>query len=472
MLIIIFSLFLFNVSAQDNTWTLKECIDYAIENNLALKRVKLSLNGTEVDLKQSKFDLLPNVNANSSYGYNWGRSIDPTSNQFITQRINFASVGASASATLFSGGRQLNYIRQSEHNQHAAKFDYQAAINNLMFNVIALYTNVIFNQELLENAKKQLENTKQQLVRIKKQVEVGALPTSDRLDLEAQSATNELNLIQQENALNLSILHLKQALQLPTEVDFNVVVPEELDINIEAEPVLDYSASEIYEQAVQNLPEIKGAREQIESAELGVKIARGGLYPSINANTGLSSNYSDAFRRFTRDGTFTTELVPGLQTENGFGIIQMVPNGQLTDVTFSDQMSENLSKYLSFGLSVPVFNGWSTRANIQRSIINQEQAEINLQETKNSIRQDIETAYNDVIAAAKSYVAARKQVQAREEAYRMTEKRFNLGATSFIDFQIAENQLFQANSDLVRAKYDYIYKLKILDFYLGNPLGF
>ncbi|MGK7391576.1 MAG: TolC family protein [Candidatus Cyclobacteriaceae bacterium M2_1C_046] len=482
--IVVFSFITFSLSAQNGVWTLEECVDYALEHNLALKRAKLGLENSHVDLKQSKFDLLPGVNASTSYGYNWGRSIDPTTNQFITERINFTSVNASAGITLFSAGRQINRIRQNEHALDATKFDVEAAKNNLVFNIIALYTNVVFNQELVENAEKQLENTEKQLLRIEKQVEAGALPRSDLLDIEAQAASNELSLIQQQNALEFSLLQLKQALQLPVGTEFSVVVPEEMQIDPLAAPVVEYTPEEIYEQAVQVLPEIKSAQEQIQSSVMGVKIAKGNLYPSVNANTGLSSNYSDRFdNRFIPDGTQTPVLdennqqvaVPTpLRTVGGEQIMQLVyePGGAFQDFGFVEQLEENLSRFVSLGMSVPIFNGWSARAGIQRAIINQEQAEINLQETKNIIRQDVENAYNDVVAASKSYLASQKQVNAREEAFRMTQKRYELGATTYIDYQLSENQLFQAKSDLLRAKYDYIYKTRILDFYLGNPLGF
>lgn len=472
-----------SLSAQDDVWTLEEAVEYALEHNLALKRARLGLENSQVNLKQSKLDLLPGVNASSSYGYNWGRSIDPTTNQFITQRINFTSVNASAGVTLFSAGRQINNILQNEHALDATRFDLEAAKNNLIFNIIALYTNVIFNQELVENAIKQLENTEQQLLRIQKQVEAGALPRSDLLDIEAQAASNELSLIQQQNTLDFSLLQLKQALQLPAGTEFNVVVPDDMQIDPLPEPVAEYTPEEIYDQAVQTLPEIKSAQEQIKSSALGVKIAKSNLYPTINASTGLSSNYSDRLNeRFLPDGTQTPVLdennnqvaVPTpLQTASGEQIMQLVfePGGTFQTFGFTDQLEENLSRFVSFGLSIPIFNGWSTRASVQRAIINQEQAEINLQETKNSIRQEIENAYNDVVAAAKSYLAAQKQVNAREEAFRMTQTRYELGATTYIDYQLSENQLFQARSDLLRAKYDYIYKIKILDFYLGNPLG-
>jgi outer membrane protein len=481
-LLILFFTGSFSLHAQDDVWTLKECIDYALENNLNLKRSKLNLEESKVSLKQSKYDLLPNLNASSSYGYNWGRSIDPTSNQFITQRINFTSLNASSGITLFNGGRLTNIIRQNDHQVDAAQYDVEAAKNNLMFNIISLYTNVIFNQELVENARKQLASTEQQLLRVAKQVAAGALPGADLLEFEAQHASNELTLINQQNALELSLLQLKQALQLPASADLQVVAPEEITIDLMAEPVLEYRPEEIYQQSQGTLPEIISARKRIESAELGVKVAKGNLYPRLNASTGLSSNYSDRIsERFIPDGSQKPVLdenneqvavpVP-YTTANGEQIFQLVyePGGVYEDFGFVKQLEENLSKFISVGISIPVFNGWSVRAGIQRAIINQELAEINLQETKNIVRQDIERAYNDVVAAGKSYVAARKQVEAREEAFRMTEKRFELGATTYIEYQLSENQLFQARSDMLRAKYDYIFKRKLLDFYLDNPL--
>lgn len=476
LLIVILLFGAFQVSAQNENelWTLEECLDYALENNINLKRSRLNMQSSEVEFNQSRYNLLPSVNANSSYGFNWGRSIDPTTNQFLTRRIEFASAGANANLTLFSGMQLINSVRQSEHELHASTFDVEATKNQVMLNIIQLYTNVIFNKELLENSKAQLANTNQELLRVTKQVEVGALAKADQLDLEAQQATNELDVIQQENNLAFSLLQLKQALQLPSDQPFDVIVPEELDTEILTEPMPDYSADEIYDIASESLPEFKAAKERIEAADVSVRIARGGFYPSLNLTAGLRTNYSDAAgQRFVPDNTVNEEVVQGLRTaQSGEQIVRAVPGGSFEAVDFTEQFDENLSRSLSVGLNIPIFNNFNQRSNLQRAQINQQSAELTLEETKNTVRQDIETAHNDVIAAAKSYAAARKQVDAREEAFRMIDKRYKAGAASLIEYQLSENRLFQARSDLLRSKYDYIFRMKILDFYLGNPLDF
>ena len=201
------------ISQDKKIWTLKECIDYALQNNLNVKRSLLTVENSQIGLTQSKLQMLPSLNGGSTFGYNWGRSIDPTTNLFSTQRINSFNLNASSSVILFNGFRLLNTYRQSDLDNAASKEDFAKAKNDVILSVITFYTNVIFNKELFSNAESQLATTTQQLERTRKLAEAGSVPRGNVLDLEAQQATNELNLINRENALNLSLLQLKQALQ-------------------------------------------------------------------------------------------------------------------------------------------------------------------------------------------------------------------------------------------------------------------
>lgn len=471
--------------AQDNSakqWTLRECIEYALDNNLTVQRSLLNMQTSDITYDQSKMSLLPSVNANGGTGYNWGRSIDPTTNQFITQRINSASAGANASVTLFNGFALRNTINQNKLAFEASQNDLEKSKNDIIQNVVLFYTNVIFNQELLKNAESQLASSDQQLNRAEKQERQGAIAKSSLYDLVAQSASNEVNVINQENQLNLSILQLKQLLQIPASDSFDVLQPDiDLDESIIVESA---SVNEIYSISEQNMPEIKSTDLNVKSTEFGLKSAKGGYMPRVTANAGLNTNFSSAA---DRDGRFIPDggnpilveqnpqigFVSGTNTPVLSNDDIYIPSGQLVDgYTFSDQFSDNLSKFASVSISIPIFNGYQTRSNVQRALIAKKQAEITSTETRNSLRQRIETAHNDVLAAAKSYNASLKQVQAREEAYRTAQKRHELNAISNIDYQIAENSLFQAKSDLLRAKYDYIFKLKIIDFYQGKTLDF
>ena len=455
-------------------WTLRECVDYALANNLQIRRSELDVELSSIDKRQSKLAMLPSANAQGSYGFNWGRGIDPVTNDFVSsQRNGYTSLGASSSVTLFNGFRIQNTIKQSDLELEASEEDLAKSRNDVSLNVISLFVNVVFNKELVENATLQLESSQQQFERTQKLVAAGSLPKSDELNLDAQVATNELNLINQENALALSLLQLQQALQLPATDDFDVEIPA-LDPE---DLVIDQTREEIYRIAKGTMPEIASAQLRIESSRYGVKAARGQLYPRLSLNASVNTNYSSSSATvFVPDGGQTqrpTRYFWRDANNDMIPIYEFQPNGTLQEIYgFRDQVTDNLYKSVSMTLSIPIFNSFSARANLQRAMISNEQAKITAREVDNALRQTVETSYNNAIAAAKSYNAAVRQVEAREEAYRIAQQRFDIGASNYLEYQVAENDLFQARSDLARAKYEFIFRKKVLDFYLGKPLGF
>ncbi len=463
--------------AQDKKiWTLKECIDHALQNNLNVKRSLLSVEGSQVNLDQSKFQMLPSLNGGSTFGYNWGRNIDPTTNLFITQRINSFNLNASSSFLIFNGLRLMSTYRQNDLDNEASQQDFTKAKNDVILSVVTFYTSVIFNRELFLNAQSQLTTTTQQLERTRRLANAGSVPRGNVLDLEAQQATNELNLINRENALNLSVLQLKQALQLPASTPMEIEVPQ---LDIGSELVMTETSEQIYESALATLPEVKSAQLKLRSSLLGLKASRGSLYPRLSVNANLFSNYSSAADRlrFVGDGG-TPSTVPiqiGYVQGTNSPVFQDISRPSVRTIDgyeIPDQIKDNLARSASLNLQIPIFNGYQARAGVQRSLISNQQASITLQDTENRLRQSVETAFNDAVASAKTYQSALRQVTAREEAFRMLKQRFDSGAVNFVEYQVAENALFQAKSDLVRAKYDFIFKRKVLDFYQGKTLEF
>lgn len=437
-LLLCFTIITAAAQAQEKkTWTLQACIEYALQNNLSVKTSLLNTETSKVNLDQSKFSMLPTLNGGGSYGFNWGRNIDPTTNQFVTERINSINFQASSSLLLFNGFRLINNYKQSSVDNEAAAEDFIKAKNDVILNVVTLYTTVIFNKELLSNAQSQLATTTQQLERTRKLAEAGSVPRGDVLDLEAQQASNELNVITNENAVNLSLLRLKQALQIGASEPMDIEVPD-LDV---ADGIVTETIDEIFDRALTVMPEVKSAKLKLQSSLYAFKSARGSYFPRLSLNGNLFTNYSSAIDKFT----------PGGYPKN-------------------EQLNDNLAEAASFQLQIPIFNGYQTRANVKRSYFNTQQAEINLVSAKNTLRQSVESAYNDALASSKTYQSALKLVNARNEAFRMAKQRFDNGAANFVEYQTAENSLFQAKSDLVRAKYDFIFKKKVLDFYQGKSI--
>lgn len=458
-------------TAVKEVWTLSECVDYALANNLQVKRSELTVELSNVDHRQAKFALLPTVNTSGSYGYNWGRGIDPVTNQFISsQRNEYTSIGGNSAVTLFNGFRIQNTIKQTSVDLEASKEDLAKSRNDVSLNVISLFVNVVFNKELVQNAQLQLSSSQQQFERTQKLVSAGALPKSNELNLDAQVATNELNLINNENALNLSLLQLQQALQLPATDHFDVEVPV---ISLE-DLVLDQTSEEIYKIAKGTMPEMKSAKLRIESSHYNVKAARGNLYPRLSISGSINTNYSSASAsRFISDGGFIPIQTGYFVQGTNEPIYGLQPTGSFRQIYgFNDQVKDNIYKSVNLTLSIPIFNNFNVRSNLQRAMITKEQTTISAKEVDNTLRQNVETSFNNAIAASKSYNASLRQVQAREEAYRMAKQRFDIGAANYVEYQVAENDLFQARSDMARGKYEFIFRKKVLDFYQGKPLGF
>ncbi|MFM8913710.1 MAG: TolC family protein, partial [Flammeovirgaceae bacterium] len=356
-------------SGDKRVYTLKECVDIALKNNLTVRRNQLGVETAEVNLLQARMNMLPSVNFSGSTGYNWGRSIDPTTNQFIDQRIQNANINGNASLLLFNAFRVMNTIRQSVNDKAAADNDYTKARNDVILTVITTYTSVIFNRELLQTAQFQQKTTEQQLERTKKLEQAGSVPIGNVLDLEAQLATNELNAVQRENAYNLSLLQLKQALQLPGSTPMEVEAPE---LGVDEQALVE-TTEQVYDIARQNMPEIKAAVFRVESSNFGLKAARGNLFPRLSLNGSAFTNYSSAskvFNGFTiTDPNPVIGFIGGDPTIVANQVRSIQPSGQasLIEKPFSDQFSDNISRAANLTLTIPVLNGFNARANVMRS---------------------------------------------------------------------------------------------------------
>src|SRR5258706_1681078 len=451
--------------------TLQECVKVALANNLKVVRGVYNVESYEINLLQSKMAFLPSLNLGAGYGKNYGRALNPVSNLYVNRNSNTINLQANSSVTLFNGLRIQNSFRQSQRDYASSNLDLTKAKNDVILNVVTNYTTVILNRELYENARFQLESSNQQLERIKKQVNAGALPLSNQYTQEAQVATNEVNLINNENALNLSVLQLKQSMQVPASTAIEPVIPElQLD-----NTVLPLTPQDIYQLALLNMPEVKSANLKVESAELALKSAQGSLYPRLTLNGSAQSNYSSVSDgpRYNQTTVSQTQQIGYVQSTGDPVVanLQVPVYTQVADkYNQRDQLKDNLFKNVSLQLSIPIFNGLQTRTNVQRALVSKRLADITVQETQNTLRPRIETSYNDGLAAAKTYAASLKSVKSQEEAYRMNKQRFELGALSFVEYHVSENDLFRAKSDLTRAKYNFIFKKKILDFYQGKQI--
>jgi len=477
--LLLFVFISFNLFSQSNKYLeldLEQCIEIALENNLQLKRSIINEQLQGVGYTQALLQQTPTLNIFSNYGNNYGRSIDPTTNTFISNNSNFSGVSASSSMNIFSGFSIRNSIKRSRTLLEKSVFDLENTKNNVMLSVVRAYLNVLLNTDRLENAKFQVQSTQEQLNRTNKLVEAGSIPVTNKLNLEAQLAGDELGFIQQENNYRLTILQLKQLLLLETSKEIKIIKP-----NVELSPstVIEADPDEIFNLAVSLLPEIKSAEKNAQSSLYDLRISKGSRYPSINISSSFSSNYSSFANREREfyDGFSMQPTTIGYLTNNPLETVSslsLVPNvvGSDKDFTVLEQWKDYLSKSLTISISIPIFNRYQTSANIKRAKLNKEIADIGVIEARNQVRQTIETSFNDALAASKSYSASVKQVRALEESFRIIKSQYNLGSVNFTEYQISNNNLVRATNDLLSSKYDYIFKLKVLDFYQGKKLTF
>lgn len=416
--------------------SLQEAVNIAVENNLTLKRSQLNQLNNEASLLEARGQRLPSLSASASGRFNWGRSINPVTNLFEARRIGNINLSANTNLTIFAGNQITNSIQQAKINVEAGNLNVEATQNDITLNVINLFVNVVFAKEQVSIAASQLKISDEQLLRTSRLVEAGSLPLSERLEMQAQKATAELEVINANNNLRLSKLNLSQQLLIPFSDGFDVSVP---DLEAEDYPLEGVNANQIYAIAVESMPQVRSAELLIEGAEYGVKIAKGAYYPTLGLGGNLFSNYVD---------------------QAAFG----------NPESFGTQIDNNLSQAFGLNLNIPIFSNFRNKASLQRARVQRNLSEIQSLEVKNQLRQDIETSYTNAYAARQSYQASLTRVASLEEAFRMAQQRFDVGALNSVDFQVAQNNLFGAQADLLNAKYEYIFRVKVLDFYLGNPI--
>lgn len=445
---VIFSVLISAHTTAQEKWTLEKCISYAHENNIQVKQQELNVQYFSNDLFQSRLSQLPNLNADVGYNLSMGRALDPTTYEFTqNETVQNANFNIRSSVVLFNGLQKKNTIEQKRIDLESKQYDLNKLKNDIAVNVAYAYLNILFNTELVDVAKGQLEITSQQVERTSKLVEAGSLARGSLLEIQAQAAQEELNLVNAQNNLDISYLNLTQLLELDSTGGFEIFIPEFDDFSND---MLSESVSYIFSMAVQNLPEIRSAELQLKSAEKGLNIAEGARSPRLSASISYGSLYSDKQERFKFDengNVIATEAYP-----------------------FADQLSDNASTTVGLGLSIPIFNGWQVNTGISNARINIENYKYQLENEKNVLYKDIQQKYADAIAALKRYDASGKSVNSLEESFRYTEEKYNVGMVNSVDYNLSKNQLTAAQSELLQAKYDFIFKTKLLEFYTGIPI--
>jgi outer membrane protein len=429
-------------SSGNDVWTLQRCLEHALEHNLQLQQAELGVVRGALAETSAKGAFLPNLNASSSYGVNIGQRIDPFTNQFATDAVQSSNYGMSSGLTLFNGFQNHLNLRRARLGLELAQTNVEIAQNNVALSLASAYLNVLFQKEFLTIAQLNAEATGRQVDRVQKLVNAGAAAESDLYDVLAQQAADQSSVVSAENGVTIAKLALAQLLQLAGEEADNLDVAPPSDDLLEATQ-LPLSADAAVAFALNAFPDMKAAELQVTDAYLGLDLAKAQRMPRINGSYSAGSGYS--------------ELRPDLTTGE--------------TMSFQDQFTNNLNQSIFFSLSLPIFNGFGIETNIDRAEVDVLSAQLAKEQTAQSLTQTVEQSWADARAAQRTFEANDRALEAATLAMTNAEARFEAGAISALEYADARTRLDNARINALRTQYDFVFKTRILDFYLGRPLS-
>jgi outer membrane protein len=421
--------------SQQKEWSLEECIKYAIENNIQIKQQVIQTQVQENALDLAKMKLVPTLNSSLQHNYNFGRALDQTSYQFYNQTMQADYLYIGGETPVFTGMQNLNAIKMNKYQVLAAKEDLQYIQDDVAMNVALAYLQILLNKDLVAANQNQLNITLQQIEKTKKLVDAGSVAKGNLLQIEAQAGQEELSLINMQNQLETSYLAITQLLNIKSSSGFEIVTPQ---MSVDSNSIVTGNIDDIYQIASGNRPEIKSPEMMLAASQYNLKIAKGGRVPRLALNYSFNTAY-----------TYISNL------EN---------------LSFKDQFSNNKNSAVGLSLNIPILNGWQVNKNIANSKLSVDNYQYSLEGAKKQLYKSIQKAYTDAVAALKKYNASLKAVASSEESFRYTEQKFNVGMVTSVDYNVAKTQLLNAQADMSQAKYEYIFKTKVLDFYKGIPL--
>jgi len=426
------------VQAQQ-PWTLRECIDYATAHNVNILQAEISAEQSEVEVNTARWARLPNLNASGSQSFNWGRTQtaikDEESGDYTTKYVDTSSRGTnmsvSSSIPLFTGFELPNQYALSKLNLQAAIADLQKAKEDLAINIASAYLQALYNKEMHQVALGQVELSNQQYDRLCRLEELGKASLAEVAEAKARVAQDELNVVQTRNNYNLSLLDLSQLIELETPEGFDVAEPDQaFELGTLTPP------DEIYATAMVSKPAIQAAEARLEGSKHSIKIAQSALYPSLNLNGSLGTSYYSTLNR-----------------------------------TFSEQLGDNFSRYIGLSLSIPIFNRFATRNRVRTAKLQRDNYALQLENTKKTLYKEIQQAWYNATAAESKYASSEAATEASLASFELTSKKYENGTATAVAYNEAKQNLMKAQSDELQAKYEYIFRTKILDFYKGVEIN-
>ena len=457
------------IQAQSKKWTLEECVTYAIQNNISIKQSELDSKMALIDKKSAVGRFLPSLNASASHSWNIGLNQDITTGLLQNKTTQFTSAGANVGIDIYRGLQNQNTLRKANLSIVAAKYQLVKMQEDVALNVANAFLQVLFNKENLKVQKEQLRINEKQYARSEELVKAGSIPRGDLLDVKATLALNNQNVITAENSLLISKLSLSHLLQLKDFENFDVV--DDTDVK-DANNIMAQTPSAIYEKAFEGRTELKIARTNLEIAEKNVAIAKGAFQPTLQGFYSFNSRvaYSDRVTGVIPNASNPTSIVGFVEGTN-----QNVLSPNFTRVLgnpapFFDQFNTNKGQSFGMQLSVPIFNGFSARNNVERSKVSLEQSKIAVEQQNLDLQRNVYTAFADAKGALNAYESSVAALEARQGAYNYATEKYSVGLMNSFDFNQSQTLLTNAQSEVLRTKYDYIFKIKILEFYFGIPL--
>jgi outer membrane protein len=454
------------LTAQTKAYTLEECVLMALDKNISIKQSELDIENAEIDKEDAFGSFLPRVNAQSQHIWNNGLSQNITNGLIENLTTQFSSFGGNIGVTLFNGKQNINQLSRANLNLIARQYQLDDMKDDISLFVANAYLQVMFNRELAQVQRFQLEITKEDLERTKVRIQAGVLTQADIFDIEANLASQEQALVQAENNYRLSLISLAQLLLITDYENFQI---SDEDFEIPFSDILSQKPKEIYEKALTIRNDIKLGVANIEVAKKDIEIAKGALMPSLTAfyNYNTRISYSD---RFVETGNLI-ETPIGFVKGTGESVVTQFSERTIAEpLSFGTQFGQNDGHSYGVSLNIPIFNGSSVRNNIKRRKLNLKRIENQFEQTKLDLENTVNQAYLNTQGAVKFFEAAEKTLKARQEAFQIAQNRFEVGVMNSFDFIQAKQRYQISASDIVRAKFDYIFKLKVLEFYFGLKL--
>lgn len=419
------------LSAQQKQWTLAECIDYALNRNIQVRKADVSVGVGAINLQQAKDNRLPSLSASLGENYGW-KQVTGTGGDTYLDGSSRTSASVSSGVTLFSGFQAQNEIKQAELNYKGLQYTKEVTGESVSLNIMNAYLQVLYAEEQVTNSRNQADATRGELALAKERLDLGAIANSDYLQVKTQLASEELTLANAISSLEMAKVTLMQLMEYPVDETFEVARPD-IDALISTAPAAD--ASVVYEQALAVKPEIKNAEINTQNAEVDLAMAKGGFYPSLSVNAGLSTGFAEA-------------------------------------ASMGSQLKSGFTPSIGLSASIPIFRNNQNKSSVARAKAGITSAQLDEQNTRNQLRKEIEQACVDARSAVTSYSAAVNQHDAALESFNVAEEKFKLGAMNSVDFLIQKTNLTAAESKLLQAKYELVYSYKIIDFYKGVSLSF